>query len=281
MFLSLDWKRRFEKGRGTHRYRGCGGAHGSGTPAGGAGGLGIGRTPGRTGTVAGFNVFLSGGAAGRIGKYLSKAGVLPSEREEHSGGGVFSAGEGERVSGSNAAGNERADEDSGAGVPGADSGDGTVFFGGGVQRGGLLLGAEHRGDEEFRVVHLHGGGRYAGVFSEDVAGGAGTGRGDSECGAAGTRNFGDVVSAEHRAGQVRSIAQRRNTKQRRSTLQGTRRRECGAPARRNTIQRRQNAEGSDGKVQPGAGWFYPGIAEEAVPLGGGGGCGAAAEICGG
>ena len=130
--------------------------------------------------------------------------VYPSEREEHSGGGVFSAGEGERVSGSNAAGNERADEDSGAGMSGADSGDGTVFFGGGVQRGGLLLGTEHRGDEEFRVVHLHGGGRYAGVFSEDIAGGAGAGRGDSECGAAGTRDFGGAVSAEHSAGRVRS-----------------------------------------------------------------------------
>ena len=209
MCLSLDGKRRFAKGRGPHRYRGCGGTHGSGAPAGGAGGLGIGRALGRTGTAAGFNVFLSGGAAGRIGEYLSEVGVLPSKREEHSGGGVFSAGEGERVSGSDAAGDERADEDSGAGVPGADSGDGTVFFGGGVQRGGLLLGAEHRGDEEFRVVHLHGGRRYAGVFSEDVAGGAGTGRGDSECGAAGTRNSGDAMSAEHRAGQVRSTTQRR------------------------------------------------------------------------
>lgn len=143
MRLSLDGKRRFAKGRGAYRYRGCGGTHGSGASSGGAGGLGIGRTPGRTGTAAGFNVFLSGGAAGRIGEYLSEAGVLPSKREEHSGGGVFSAGEGERVSGSDAAGDERADEDSGAGVPGADSGDGTVFFGGGVQRGGLLLGAEH------------------------------------------------------------------------------------------------------------------------------------------
>lgn len=49
---------------------------------------------------------------------------------------------------------------------------------------------------------------------------------------------------------------------------------------RSAIQRRQDAERSDGKVQPGAGWFYPGTAEEAVPLGGGGGCGAVAEICG-
>ena len=85
-------------------------------------------------------------------------------------------------------------------MPGADSRDGTVFFGSGVQRGGLFLGTEHRVDEEFRVVHLHGGGRYAGVFSKDVAGGAGAGRGDSECGAAGTRNFGDAVSAEYPAG---------------------------------------------------------------------------------
>lgn len=199
--FSLGGKRRFAKGRGPHHYRGSGGAHGFGSPAGRAGGLGIGRAPGRTGAAAGSNVFLSEGTAGRVGEHLSEIGVLPSEREEHSGRGVFSAGDGERVSDSDAAGNERADEDSGSGVLGADSGDGTVFFGGGVQRGGLLLGAEHRGDEEFRVVHLYGGGRYAGILSEDVAGGAGAGRGDSECGAAGTRDFGGAVSAEHLAGR--------------------------------------------------------------------------------
>lgn len=139
----------------------------------------------------------SGNTFRKLVYYLQSGKSIPVEV-------FFSAGEGERVSGSDAAGDERADEDSGAGVPGADSGDGTVFFGGGVQRGGLLLGTEYRGDEEFRVVHLHGGGRYAGVFSEDIAGGAGAGRGDSECGAAGTRNFGDAVSAEHSAGRVRS-----------------------------------------------------------------------------
>lgn len=223
--FSLDGKRRFAKGGGPHHYRGRGGAHGFGSPAGGAGGAGVGRAPGRTGAAAGFNVFLSEGAAGRIGEHLSEAGVLPSKREEHSGGGVFSAGEGERVSDSDAAGNERADEDSGSGMPGADSGDGTVFFGGGVQRGGLLLGAEHRGDEEFRVVHLHGGGRYAGVFSEDVAGGAGTGRGDSECGAAGTRDFGGAVSAEHSAKAEHNAGRVQSTSQRRSTRQA----KCSAP----------------------------------------------------
>lgn len=224
--FSLDGKRRFAKGGGPHHYRGSGGAHGSGSPAGRAGGAGVGRAPGRTGAAAGSNVFLSEGAAGRIGEHLSEAGVLPSEWEEHSGGGVFSAGDGERVSDSDAAGNERADEDSGSGVLGADSGDGTVFFGGGVQRGGLLLGAEHRGDEEFRVVHLYGGGRYAGVFSEDVAGGAGAGRGDSECGAAGTRNSRGAVSAEHVTDRVRSPKQVRSTSQRRSTMQA----KCSAPS---------------------------------------------------